>query len=271
MRFDLDFCLSHPLRLPREAAGFLTAADRHYIFTAARLIAFELGLRFFADWLTGDHYFKTADAEHNLRRAVVQFRLTAVEIERAGRRHSQSAGGAVMSTYELAPFARGASAPLRLEAILRREGEKILLCYLLRGALGAVAVPDGRTSRNGGTSRWRRTCFELFIGPAAGPVYHELNLSPAGHWNVYAFDDYRAGMRPEPAVGSLAFTVAREEKSLAVVLELELAPFYPPGTALRAGLAAVLVDRAGKLTYWALAHPEDRPDFHRRENFIVAI
>jgi Ser/Thr protein kinase RdoA (MazF antagonist) len=81
VRFDLDFCRAILAGYLEEAAGFLTAADRAFIFTAARLIAFELGLRFFADWLTGDHYFKTADGEHNLRRAVVQFRLTG-EIER---------------------------------------------------------------------------------------------------------------------------------------------------------------------------------------------
>jgi hypothetical protein len=81
VRFHLDFCRAILTGYLEEADGFLTEADRRYLFTAARIIAFELGLRFFADWLTGDHYFKTADGEHNLRRAVVQFRLTE-DIER---------------------------------------------------------------------------------------------------------------------------------------------------------------------------------------------
>ncbi|MCB1087848.1 MAG: aminoglycoside phosphotransferase, partial [Verrucomicrobiae bacterium] len=59
----------------REAAAFLTEADRHYLYDSVRLIAFELGLRFFADHLAGDVYFKTTYDGHNLNRARVQFAL----------------------------------------------------------------------------------------------------------------------------------------------------------------------------------------------------
>ena len=48
----------------------------HYLFDAIRLIAFELGLRFFTDYLAGNVYFKARHREHNLARALVQFRLT---------------------------------------------------------------------------------------------------------------------------------------------------------------------------------------------------
>ena len=44
--------------------------------TAIRLIAFELGLRFFTDYLAGNVYFKAGHPEHNLARAMVQFKLT---------------------------------------------------------------------------------------------------------------------------------------------------------------------------------------------------
>jgi Ser/Thr protein kinase RdoA (MazF antagonist) len=59
-----------------EAAAFLTGADYAYIFDAIRLIAFELGLRFFTDHLAGDVYFKVKYPGHNLHRALVQFKLT---------------------------------------------------------------------------------------------------------------------------------------------------------------------------------------------------
>jgi hypothetical protein len=44
---------------------------------AVRLISFELGLRFFTDYLNGNTYFRAQHPEHNLHRALVQFRLTA--------------------------------------------------------------------------------------------------------------------------------------------------------------------------------------------------
>jgi Ser/Thr protein kinase RdoA (MazF antagonist) len=59
-----------------EAQAFLTPADYAHIFNSIRLIAFELGLRFFTDYLAGDVYFKVKYPGHNLHRALVQFKLT---------------------------------------------------------------------------------------------------------------------------------------------------------------------------------------------------
>ena len=57
------------------AKGFLTGDDFSYLYDSIRLIDFELGLRFFTDYLEGDVYFKVRRPEHNLARALVQFRL----------------------------------------------------------------------------------------------------------------------------------------------------------------------------------------------------
>jgi hypothetical protein len=58
-----------------QMRSVLLAADYDYIFDAVRVITFELGLRFLTDHLAGNVYFKVKDSEHNLRRAIVQFRL----------------------------------------------------------------------------------------------------------------------------------------------------------------------------------------------------
>lgn len=59
------------------AQSSLTPADFRYLYDAMRLIAFELGVRFFTDHLAGNRYFKALDSTHNLRRALVQFQLAA--------------------------------------------------------------------------------------------------------------------------------------------------------------------------------------------------
>jgi Ser/Thr protein kinase RdoA (MazF antagonist) len=59
-----------------QAKDFLTQNDYAYVADAIRLLAFELGLRFFTDYLAGNVYFKARYPEHNLVRALVQFRLT---------------------------------------------------------------------------------------------------------------------------------------------------------------------------------------------------
>ena len=58
------------------AGDFLTAHDYTYLYDAIRLLAFELGLRFFTDYLAGNVYFKARHRDHNLARALVQFKLT---------------------------------------------------------------------------------------------------------------------------------------------------------------------------------------------------
>lgn len=59
-----------------EARHFLTGVDYEYLFDSIRLLTFELGVRFFSDHLAGNVYFKVRHAEHNLLRALVQFKLT---------------------------------------------------------------------------------------------------------------------------------------------------------------------------------------------------
>ncbi|MBP5286178.1 MAG: aminoglycoside phosphotransferase family protein [Kiritimatiellae bacterium] len=73
--FDENLATAFCKGYMREAGAFLTAADRAYMYDSIRLLPFELGLRFFQDYLAGDVYFKTKTPEQNLNRARVQFRL----------------------------------------------------------------------------------------------------------------------------------------------------------------------------------------------------
>lgn len=59
----------------KQANKFLTNWDRTYLFDSVRLIAFELGLRFFTDYLAGNLYFKTNYPTQNLNRGRVQMKL----------------------------------------------------------------------------------------------------------------------------------------------------------------------------------------------------
>jgi Ser/Thr protein kinase RdoA (MazF antagonist) len=76
VRFDPDLCRAVLQGYLSMARDFLTENDFEYIYDSIRLIAFELGLRFFTDYLEGNIYFKVSSPEHNLSRALVQFRLT---------------------------------------------------------------------------------------------------------------------------------------------------------------------------------------------------
>lgn len=65
-----------------EMGALFGAEDYDLVYDCARLLPFELGLRFLTDHLEGDRYFKTAQRGENLQRALTQFRLTMLVEER---------------------------------------------------------------------------------------------------------------------------------------------------------------------------------------------
>ena len=75
VRFEPDLCEAILRGYITVAREFLTGYDYDYLYDAVQLIAFELGLRFFTDFLEDNVYFKVKYPEHNLTRALVQFRL----------------------------------------------------------------------------------------------------------------------------------------------------------------------------------------------------
>jgi Ser/Thr protein kinase RdoA (MazF antagonist) len=74
-QFNLNRCQIILQHYVQEAGGFLSATDYDYLYAAIWLIPFELGLRFFSDYLNGNHYFRVNQPRHNLDRALAQFAL----------------------------------------------------------------------------------------------------------------------------------------------------------------------------------------------------
>jgi hypothetical protein len=58
-----------------SAGGFLTKAEKSYLAFSSKLITFEIGIRFLADYLAGDTYFRVHREGHNLDRCRTQFKL----------------------------------------------------------------------------------------------------------------------------------------------------------------------------------------------------
>ena len=91
--FDMDLCraiLQGYLPLVR---AFYTTDDYAYLYAAVRLLALEQGLRFFTDYLEGNVYYKVKHRQHNLTRALVQFRLVeSIEAQEADIRAAVGEG-----------------------------------------------------------------------------------------------------------------------------------------------------------------------------------
>ena len=157
----------------------------------------------------------------------------------------------------------------------RKKPRSILLRYDIVGEMRHVRfpwiqVPDQRLD-----GLWQTTCFEVFLRTAGATDYLEYNFSPRSHWAAYKFDDYRQGMtatrdaRP-PHVGALQ---ADDEKSGYVTAELDLSrmAWLPTSEPWMLGLSAVIEERNGHKSYWALKHPDGPPDFHHPDCFALEL
>ena len=89
--FDLPLFEAVAKGYLREAGAFLTNKEIELLPASVKVITFELGVRFLADYLRGDTYFKIKYPAHNLHRARVQFKLLE-SIEAAEERLVLAAG-----------------------------------------------------------------------------------------------------------------------------------------------------------------------------------
>lgn len=116
---------------------------------------------------------------------------------------------------------------------------------------------------------WKTTCFELFFMPAGGEAYLEFNFSPSTQWAAYVFDGYRAGMRNAEALDP-EITVAPHDGSIFSLLAEPWPPELVKGPGMIA-LSAVIEETDGTKSYWALAHPPGKPDFHHPDCFVLEL
>lgn len=196
-------------------------------------------------------------------------------------KHKMSIGDLNSPAVPLRPFGEGLTNPFSFEVRVRRDGAAVMAEFRLKAPgpddLLNLEVPRLKplSERSRRDELWRHTCLELFIAPVGGSGYLELNIAPSGDWNLYAFDSYRAGMR-DAAVNEAPtlefFKQSDREWLWRVSLNLENEPMDVALRGLLAvGATAVLEYRDGRREYWAIDHRGDKPDFHLRQSFTIAL
>ncbi len=163
----------------------------------------------------------------------------------------------------------------RCSAVTRIEGEVarlrsdiLLLSYAVTGNIGELQIPPVATSMRG-DELWRHTCFEAFIGHSSTPEYYEFNFAPSTRWAAYRFGAYRSGMREATEIGGIPIELQSSPHrfTLRASLELDRLTGLSRNAMWRFGLSALIEEKTGAKSYWALAHPPGKPDFHHADCF----
>ena len=151
--------------------------------------------------------------------------------------------------------------------VTRPRPEGLVLSYKLSGRVDDVYLPAVRPTARG-DELWQHTCFEAFVRASSGSEYYEFNFSPSTQWAVYRFTDYRNGMCVAAEVSTPPIDVRLDAQSFTLQAALALDHLsLPRESSWRLGLSAVIEETNGNKTYWALAHPPGKPDFHHADGF----
>lgn len=167
--------------------------------------------------------------------------------------------------------------------VARPSPQTLEFTYAIEGDLGRVRWPRPTAPRRA-HGLWTHTCLEAFVTADRQGGYLELNFSPSGEWACYAFTRYRQGMAAVNGMVPPAITVTAGAPT-ALAAGPSSTPREPPwvlatevrldgltgGTPILLGLAAVIEDLDGRLSYWALRHPANAPDFHHPDAFTMRI
>ncbi len=147
------------------------------------------------------------------------------------------------------------------------NGDILQLHYSLTGDLSGIRIPSP-CPPGPADELWHHTCFELFIAAQNQDSYREFNFSPSGQWTVYGFSHYRERSDLTVNHPPQLFTQADSKQfSLKALIKRSELPGKPDTIPYNIGLSAVIESTDSQLSYWALKHPANQPDFHHRDSF----
>ena len=159
------------------------------------------------------------------------------------------------------------AAATRIEVdVARPRPGSLVLSYVVSGRISDLRMPPVVAAARA-DELWRHTCFEAFVRPSADPGYYEFNFSPSTQWAAYRFDSYRSGMRVATEIAAPRIEVRSTAECYTLQAALEFDGLSSPPW--RLGLSAVLEETNGRKSYWALAHPPGKADFHHSDCFTL--
>lgn len=170
----------------------------------------------------------------------------------------------ILSSHPLHPPLKVLSVEAR---VLSFDLHWMTLRWRVEGAQAVVVPPFAGKGRADGL--WQTTCFELFVKPEGGEAYAEFNFSPSQRWAAYDFSGYREGMAERAMPRDPVCTPRRGQSVL--IFDVAVPAAALPSLPAAYGLTAVIEEEGGHKSFWAMAHREDRPDFHHESCFAALL
>jgi hypothetical protein len=173
---------------------------------------------------------------------------------------------------KLHPDSRSRSVTAIAVEVKRANASTIELHYVTEGDIGGVVIPPRAAESRHVDELWKHTCFEVFLRDPAGTGYAEFNFSPSTEYAAYGFSGYREGMSTQNgAKPDVSSTSGGRRLELRASIPMSRVEHINPEGPLRLGISAIIEETDGSKSYWALAHPQGKADFHHIDSFALAL
>jgi hypothetical protein len=152
--------------------------------------------------------------------------------------------------------------------VVRTPGAGLQLRYVVTGTIRDLRLPQA-TAPARADKLWEHTCFEVFLAPAPLTAYYEFNFAPSTQWQGYRFNSHRRGRSDIAEIDppGIAAQASAERYQLEATVGLNRVPGLPRDAMWLLGLSVIIEETSGALSYWALAHPPGKADFHHSDCF----
>ena len=181
-----------------------------------------------------------------------------------------------MAYSHLNPFDAMNSHPFDLRARAIWLAPFVLhLDFMLKSDLREIILPEPVEHPGRADNLWEHTCFEAFIALENSPEYLEVNLASSGQWNIYEFKNYRSS-RIEADQVTCKTTILKAKTNFNIQAEIGLGGVQwiknsKKDVDLQIGLSGVIELKNKIKSYCALTHKSEKPDFHKKQSFILKL
>lgn len=170
--------------------------------------------------------------------------------------------------FTLTPFIKADHA-FDIQASLELVGATVEIDFLVKGNLTGIHLPKREEKRKRVIGLWESSCFECFILNNETKSYYEFNFSPEGHWNCFYFSKPKAPLTQSPNFEEIECTTKLLDQTFSLKASINLYNLHPgfwKKESMSFGLTSV-IESNSNLSYWAISHNDEKPNFHNFETF----
>jgi len=177
-----------------------------------------------------------------------------------------------MSQHSLKPFSIP-PAPYAITVDYQVTELELEVVFTLKGDITTLNLPKPVEFPKRVEGLYHHTCIEVFL--KRGKKYLEWNFAFSGDWCLFLFDGYRTRAKYKIPNESELFSLSHisqssSEASIKALIYLDKLDFLEE-TESEIGFSAILEHPKSILSYWALTHLGNKPDFHQEKSFIAKI